>query len=164
MKRPFNWLVILCLTFLLSVTLTVLWFKSNQPLVSYEESLTKNVPSVEYCDLRNDPYRYDGKVVRLTADLYRFMHGYYLSDANCNDKFEDSGTDESKTAVLFYETYRMESFEYLEKFNESGKLWQPLKITVVGRFQYKRASGFSDGIEDRTSFHFEIYKVDSASR
>lgn len=164
MKRPFNWIAVLCLTSLFGITFTFLWFKYNPPMLSYEESLAKGIPSVEYCDLRNNPYKFNGKVVRLTTDLQWFMHGYFIYDASCNDRFEGDGLDESRTAILPYKENWAEIYEYLRKFHEAGKSWEPLQITAVGRFQYKHAKGFSDGIEDRTSFRFEIYKIESASR
>jgi hypothetical protein len=164
MKRSFIWIIVLIFTFFVGVTLTVFWVRNNPPIVSYEEAISKGVPDVEYCQLRNNPYEYNGKVVRVSANLHWFMHGYYLHEINCSDTKGGNRTDEARTAITVYDKNRTEVFEYLQNYHEPGKLWQPLKIIAVGRFRYKIPDGYSDGIDDRTSFHFEIYKIESAKR
>ena len=101
-----------------------------------------------------NPYKYDGEIVRVNANLNWFMHGFYLTDANC------SGEDDStKTAINFNERKR----KYVEKFKYTGETPKPIEIVAVGVF-YKMRIGGSDGIEDRTRLRFEIYNIEYSSR
>lgn len=160
MKRFPLWLVILILTFGVGLASVILWLHYKSLTMTYEEAISAGVPSVEYCDLINNPFKYDGQVVRVNANLYWFMHGYYLADANCRGE-----GDSASTAVLFYEKNREDLFNYLKTFDEPGKRREPIKIVAVGRFKYDLLStGSSDSIEDRTSLHFELYRIESATK
>jgi hypothetical protein len=159
MKRFFYRFGIVVLAFAFSVTVTIFWFKYNPPIESYEEVNFTRIPTVEYCDLRNDPRRYDGKIVRLNTKLNWFMHGYFLSDNNC------SGVgDEARTSISFYQPNAEEIGNLINQFREPQKRWETVDMIAVGRFKYESPRNYSDGIEDRTSLHFEIYKIESAKR
>lgn len=159
MKRFFYRFGIVILAFAFGVTATIFWFKYNPVIESYDEVNFTRIPSVEYCDLRNDPRKYDGKIVRINAKLNQFMHGYFLADGNCS-----SDGDEARAAISFYEPNAEEIQNLINQFREPKKLWEPVNIIAAGRFKYERPRFHSDGIEDRTSLHFEIYKIESAKR
>ena len=159
MKRFIFRLSVVLLTFAFGITATVVWVYYNPPIESYEQVIFDDLPVVEYCDLKNNPRKYNGKIVRVNTRLNWFMHGFFLADANCSGEGDDA-----RTSISFYDPKRAELYKYLEQFREAGKGWEPVKIVAVGRFRYETPRGFSDGIEDRTSLHFEIYKIESAFR
>lgn len=158
MKRFVSWFFVILLIFAFGVVVTAIWLNHNSPAESYEQLNLAELPNVEYCDLKNNPERYSGKIVRLNAQLNWFMHGYFLADANCSGE-----GDSARAAVCFYEN-REEFYKSLERYREPHKLWEPLKIIAVGKFTFEKPRGSSDGIEDRTSLHFEIYKIESVAR
>lgn len=162
-RAPF-WIIAAILAFFLAGILAVVWSISNLSQLSYDEAISKGVPSVEYCDLRDKPDEYNGKVVRVSVNLYWFLHGFYLQDDKCSDIGVGKGIDEERTAISAYEPNREKIFANLIKMRRLNDPMKPSRITVVGRFQHKSPEGFSDSIEDRTSFHFEIYKIESAER
>jgi hypothetical protein len=159
MKRFISRLSVVLLTFAFGVAATVTSVYYNPPVESYEEAVFDDLPVVAYCDLKNNPRKYNGKILRVNARLNWFMHGYFLADANCSGEGDDA-----RAAITFYKPKNEEFYKYLEQFREGGKLWEPLKIIAAGRFKYEKPQGLSDGIEDRTSLHFEIYKIESAAR
>jgi hypothetical protein len=159
MKRFIFRLLVVLLAFGFGIMATVVWVYYNPPVESYEEVIFADLPVVEYCDLKNNPRKYNGKIVRVKARLNWYMHGYFLADANCS-----AGSGDARAAITFYEPKREEIYKDVENFRERNKLWEPVKITAVGRFKYEKPRGLSDGIEDITSLHFEIYQIESAAR
>ena len=151
------WIVILTFTF--GVTATIIWLRYIPFVELYDKVNLAEIPFVEYCDLRNNPRKYNGKIIRINARLNWFMHGYFLADENCSGE-----GDSARTAIDVYEPKRDLLWETLKQFKESGKMWKPVKIIAVGRFSYKNWIGGSDHIQDRTPLQFEIYEIESASR
>lgn len=148
---PRFWIVLL--TFAIGITSTIVWLRYNPFIESYENVNFSEIPSVAYCDLKNDPRKYDGKIIRLkNVKLYWFMHGYFLAHEDCL-----SEGDRAKAAISRYEPKRESLWNTMEQFHQKDKMWEPVEIIVVGRFTYKNRFGGSDGIEDRTPLQFEIY-------
>lgn len=154
MKR-FNWIWIVLLTFVIGLAIATIWVKFHFQSYSFEEVATSGVPKTKYCDLVNNPFKYDGEIVRVNTSLHWFTHGFYLADVNCTGE-----GDSAKTAITFNETFREKHPDYLEKYRTR----EPVEIIAVGVFKYKFKTGGSDGIEDRTRLHFEIYGIDYSSR
>lgn len=156
------------LTFAIGVVATVIWLKYNSVSDSYNEVIFSEtydevnlaeIPFLQYCDLKNNPQKYNGKIVRVNAKLSWFMHGYFFADTNCSA--ED---DSAKAAISYYEPHSEVLHKELEKYRQPKQMWEPLRVTVVGSFKYERTRGYSDGIEDRTPLHFQIYKIESAAK
>lgn len=155
MNKLSSRLAVLILTVAFGTVATFLLLRYFPSVESYEKINFEQIPSIEYCDLRNEPRRFDGKIVRINANLNFFTHGFYFYDQRCSDN-----TDVSRTAVSIYQDNYKELENLRIKHKESGKSWQPLNITVIGRFTYKNFTGSSDHIEDRTHLQFEIYKIE----
>lgn len=152
------WIVIL--TFAVGITSTIIWLKYNPFIESYENINFSEIPSVAYCDLKNNPRKYDGKIIRIKyVKLYFFTHGYFLADENCLGE-EDLG----RTAINVYEPNQDLLWNTMKQFHQKDKMWEPVEIVVVGRFTYKNRLGGSDGIEDRTHLQFEIYEFENIKR
>lgn len=143
-------------TFIFGVSASRFYLKYNQPVYTFEEVISSGAPKTEYCDLVSSPSKYDGKIVRVRANLNWFTHGLYLDDSNC---FGEG--DNAKTAIVFNERVREKLFEAMKQKQIFGKPRRPLEIIAVGVFKYKSPRGvISDSIEDRTPLHFEIYNIE----
>lgn len=146
----------LILTFILS-TISTIFLLQYYPPDSFEDVDLSKIPSVEYCDVKNNPRKYDGKIIRIEkANLYFFTHGYFLADKNCSGE-----GDSARTAIDFYEAKREILNEELKKTRSRAKSSEPSEINVVGKFTYKILLGGSGHIRDRTPFQFEIFDVES---
>ncbi len=67
-----------------------------------EELNTDTLPQLEYCELRNSPERYDGKIVKISAQIANFGHGYYFDDERCGSKVYENLLDDNRTGVTFF--------------------------------------------------------------
>lgn len=150
MKR-FKWIWVILLTFAVGILATAIWVKFHFRTYSYEEVISAHVPKTNYCDIVNNPFKYDGEIVRVNTKLYWFMHGFYLADENCRGE-----GDSTNTAITFNESFRANEPDYFNKFIR----FKSVEIIAVGVFKYKFLTGGSDSIEDRTKLHFEIYSVE----
>jgi hypothetical protein len=93
-----------------------------------------------YCAIANDPDRYTGKVVSITATGTFTDHGAYIQDPRC-----------SKAAVRWEETPAFRSSSKFDEFSASvTKASSPavgpatFKVTVVGKFE--KRSGHRIGV------------------
>ena len=142
------------------ISATLLWASFNPRMESFDGLDVSKVPTVSYCDLRNDPGAFSGKIVRVKyADLSWFEHGYFFLDSACANDQDPYLIDNDRTSVSFYKANSAQIFDDLEYMRRSNS---PIgvEIIAVGRFLYERPKGRSDGIEDRTAYHFEIYSIE----
>ncbi len=146
-------------TFGFGIFSTLAWIKYNKPIPN-DKNEDEDLPILAYCELVKNPEKYSGKIVRVSADLYWFMHGYYLADKNCA-----AGGDSARTAIVFDNQNRDRIFQ---KFNEiRGKetldYRDVINMIAVGKFKKVEKSQISsDSIKDRTLLHFEIKDIESA--
>ncbi len=123
------------------------------------------IPTVTYCQLRGNWQHFDGKTVRVETRLYWFQHGYYFFDEACsNAQAEDpSLIDDNRTAVSFEEIQRETLWNQLQNFPHNRFSSPIAMIAATGRFT-RRFPGLnrSDAIGSRTSFHFEINRIEKA--
>lgn len=159
MKQILSPFQIAILTCALGITATFLWIKFNPKVESYETTDFARIPTVDYCDLRENPQNYDGKIIRLKTTLYWFMHGYYLADGNCSE-----GGELSQTAITYYAANSSAITVILDKFRKPYEPYGPVNITAVGRFTFKEQLGSTDLVQDRTHLQFEIYEIESAEK
>lgn len=147
------WIVLF--TFVIGIISTFLWFRLNPVIESFEDVDLSTIPNVAYCDLVNDPRKYDGKIIRLKYEkIHWFMHGYYLANENCAGE-----GDSERTAISFYEPNRDLLWKTLDQ-NLQRTNHKAIEVVMAGRFTYKNILGGSDAIEDRTHLQFEIYKIE----
>lgn len=163
MRNLSSKLLIFALTFLFSVGGLLIWVYLFPADESFEEVDISALQTIEYCELRNDPGKYSGKVVRVNAEMYSFMHGLFLYDERCGNKTFYNFSDDHRTAISYYEAKRDEIWNFLTPLKPFDYKFR-FKITAVGRFVKRRPKGFTDSIEDRTSFHFEIFEIEKSER
>lgn len=163
MRNLSSKLLIFAFTFLFSVGGLLVWFYLFPEQESFDEVDISALPTIEYCELRNVPGKYSGKVVRVNADMYWFMHGLFLYDVRCGNNTSNKHSDDHRTAISYYEPKSDEIMNFLAPFKPFDQKFR-FKITAVGRFVKRRPTGFTDSIEDRTSFHFEVFQIEKVEK
>jgi len=130
----------------------------HRPIESFDDVDTASLPLINYCDVRNSPGKYDGKIVKMQAKINDFMHGVFLEDLSCADKYYEDLLDDSRTDVTFY---KPKSDETWEKFKElKDQVREPVDVIAVGRFTHEYPERSDDSISQRTSFHFELFSLE----
>lgn len=97
------------------IVFTIYYGFFHRPIESFDDVDTASLPLINYCDVRNSPGKYDGKIVKMQAKINDFMQGVFLEDLSCADKYYEDLLDDSRTAVTFY---KPKSDETWEKFKE----------------------------------------------
>lgn len=168
MKPTPLWILISFLTFALSVATAFVWFKppnstneKSEPVSSPQEfrSSTEQ-PILAYCELANNPEKYDGKIVRVRARLWFMIHGYSFLSKYCDGEAK-------QTAVIFPDDKRGLEIENkiakdigLTEYNP----WSFPEIIAIGKFSRVEPSRKGDLMTDNTYLHFEILEVEKASK
>jgi hypothetical protein len=167
MRQILSWCVVLAVTFTLGAATAFVWLNYERPKnaelnvgdppSSYPES-TDNLPILAYCEIANNPAKYDGKIVRVSARLLFMIHGYFFLDKNCY------GGDK-QTAVRYEAEFDDEMLRKVAK--EAGdEEFIPGRfpdIIAVGRFTRVTPTRESDSMWDNSELRFEILKIESAS-
>jgi len=173
MRKVIIWLAVALCTFMLGfVAAALLWFpvaKNVQetpcPPSQHSEdasaldpnadlSTSTTLPILAYCELVNNPDRYSGKVVRIRATLGGFIHGILFYEENCPGQTAvaiPQSNDEVRRALT--EAAGSEYFGHV-----------PLNLIVVGKFEKVTPSNESDLIWHTSPLHFEIMRVEKASK
>jgi hypothetical protein len=163
MKRIISWLFILTFTFALGVSATFLYIKFNNSFVQKTEILNDAVstskendsqalPILAYCELANNPEKYNGKIIRVSSTLSFGDHGSYFSDANC--RLPENG------AIIWYKTEEVQvTISQAREQKDKKFLAHELNVITVGRFSNKVYKDPSLIVQ----FQFEILKVEKAS-
>ena len=154
MNRFARLIAIIALTFLVACS------KAER----FEELDIAKLPPIDYCELRNSPDHFDGKTVKIRAQIANFGHGYYFNDERCSDKVHDELLDDNRTAVSFYEPQAAKLDDALDQAGFICCYGEPTSIIAVGRFIRQYPSGGSDRMLDRTSFHFELFSFEPESK
>jgi hypothetical protein len=130
----------------------------------FEEIDIAKLPQIDYCELRDSPDRYDGKIVKIRAQIANFGHGDYFDDERCSRKVYENLRDDDRTAVRYYEPHAAKLRDALKQAGLVCCLGDPTSIIAIGRFTREYPAGGSDLMSDRTSFHFELYSVEPVSK
>src|SRR5690348_2570944 len=94
MKKIAVWLLATIFTFILGIAATFIFMKffysfpqklEAQPETSIPkyENDSANLPILAFCEQANNPAKYDGKMVRLSARLHIGIENSWVSDSNC---------------------------------------------------------------------------------
>ncbi len=143
------------------IVVFILWYRAASEPESFENIDFSKIPDVSYCDLRNDPKKYSGRMVRMKyGHLHWFQHGYYLEDPDCAGDEDPHLIDNGWTAIGFFKDEEVFETFWPGLFSRS---LDSVEIVAVGEFIYKRPDGIFDVIHDRTAYHFEIYSVEFVS-
>lgn len=172
MKRVTKHLLIFTSTFILGVAATtLLYVKLNVPDIPASETApipvqpakpveTAALPVLDFCELANNPEKYNGQIVRLGAVMNFGLEGSWFLDSKCpfNDNAVANPAENSAYALS----------ENKEVWKRIGKAWVrkdsefwslKLDMTIVGRFKNEiyRGGGLI------TPFQIEILQIEKAS-
>jgi len=126
---------------------------------TFEQVNVATLPQLDYCELRNQSDRYDGKIVKISAHIGNFGHGYYFDDERCSEKIYSDLLDDNRTSVKFFEPKAAELTDVMKNMGFVCCYTKPTNVLAVGRFTRQYPSSFGDPMEYRTSFHFELFSV-----
>ncbi len=169
MKRITTWVLVTSFTFTLGVVAALLWLEFRHSSIQNQtnspcspspnnENFSADLPILAYCELANNPEKYDGKIVRVSARLAMFIHGRVFADLNCSSM-------DRQTAVTFDPQNREEIERTLNQASGSDNwIVTPMDLIAVGRFRKVVPSNQSDTIYDTASLQFEIMRVEKASK
>lgn len=146
------------------VSACFVWKKPSPNIEPFDSEKMATLQVLPHCELRRNPSKYNGKLVKIDAKLHWFMHGYYLQDKECSETVDTNYLDSSRTAVVFEKSQASDLFKQLRELHSPGKLFTEVHLVAIGRFTYGPPKGYSDGIDDRTPFRFELYSLDEAKR
>jgi len=118
-------------------------------------------PVLDYCELANNPERYDGDVVRVRARLWFSMHGYFFLDERCYGDNKQSGIMIPQDGDTWE---KIESKIAKDLGVDEFTGWEFPVIVAVGKFRRVEPSKTSDAVYDNTHLIFEIMNVESAVR
>jgi len=158
MKRVILFFLIVLISFLTGAGSVFLWMKLN--LVGEPRPMIEDVrPILAYCELANNPDKYDGQIVRVSARLIQHMHGLKFMNPNCES--------EEKEAVVTWSDDKDEEISNQiaqETGSEKFIYWGMPEIIAQGRFSKIKPTRKSDAMIDNAYLKFEIYSVESAAK
>lgn len=159
MRRTIFPVLITVLTFAVGVGAAFIWFanKSDTPAEAISTSNPKSISQLEWpelstCDLANNPIKYDGRIVRVKAKLYFFIHGFSFFDPSCADEHKQIGVK-----------FNDRNSQIEDKLNKEAKpiygYGMPV-IVAIGKFERVTPSRKSDALIDNAYLTFEIYEIE----
>jgi hypothetical protein len=167
MRRIVFWLGTAILTFALGVAATLFWSASPGVATKRQTSApsvepskgdsNRPLPILAYCELANNPEKYNGQTVRVSTRLSGFIHGILFYDPNC------SGRD-TQAAVFYNPDHRAEIELALKQARGSDNWFEPVDIIATGTFKKVTPTDESDTIYDTASLQFEIILIEKASK
>lgn len=159
MKRYASWFVVILATFWVGVFVTILWFNYKLETPEAQVEVKENLPILAICELVNNPEKYNGQKVRLSANLYWYQHGYFLVNENC-----PSIGEAGRVAITYDQENREKVFQQIEnvqskKFMSFG---ESVNMIAVGKFKKidSKGSSFGGNIDGRTPLHFELIEIE----
>ena len=165
MKRKIFWLLISIFTFALGVAIVFVWLdghkSSNQQsetasLPTQKADVPKELPILAYCEIANNPEKYNGEIVRVRTKLNQFIHGAFFADENCAGR-------EKTTAVIFNPERANEIINKLESETKSEEFgFWGAEIIAVGKFSRVKPTQESDALVDNIDLRFEILQIEKA--
>lgn len=124
-----------------------------------------------YCEIANNPYKYNGSTVRFKGGLYWFRHGLFVYDAGCSSEFPKQPSQpndryyDRRTGVSFDPVKREELWKKLEEhglpFEKENSRWN---IIATGKFSVRppcQDGPCSDHILDRVFLELSISDLES---
>lgn len=134
---------------------------SNDVVLSNNEENPKTLPVLEYCDLKNNPDKYDGKIVRLNAEIKAGQHGEHLYDPQCPADESIKTYYDATAAVIFANQSDRDKITEIRE-NRNPKLWtEPINVIVIGEFKKNKPTEKDSGYDRNAVFHFVINSIES---
>jgi hypothetical protein len=157
-QRVIRWVLLPVLTFVLGVAATTLWSRhSASKPKTVDISPPAESPILGLCELLDNPDKYTGQTVRVSAIMSGFIHGLFLYNPNCV-------TVNTRTAVFFNPGNKEQIQDALKQARGSDDWREAVDIVALGQFRKVTPSNQSDTIYDTAPLQFEIMRVEKASK
>jgi hypothetical protein len=131
--------------------------KVEKPLLLVEkENITTEMPILAFCELANNPEKYDGKIMRVSAKLVGYEDGFAFRDLNCYG--------EKKAAVLEDgRFYAQTTYQIMDKLGKGRYAYsEEIEIIAVVKFNRIKPTGKTYRFIDHAHLLIEIMKVEKA--
>ena len=157
-KLAIRWALFPALGFVLGVAAMAFWARYSAPETkTVVLSPPGESPILSLCELLDNPDKYSGQTVRVSAIMAGAIHGMFFYNPNCI-------TGKTQTAVLFAPAYKEQIQDTLREARGSDNGYEPLDVIVLGQFRKVTPSNQSDAIKDTAPLQFEIMRVEKASK
>lgn len=154
--------------FLLILSFAIISSCSKQTAVTSDDNNFEKLPVLQYCDLRNDPDKYDGKIVCIKTGINGGQHGEYLSSWQCpadepNPAYYDA-------AAVIYENkedwnkIKQIRERRIENKNSRSQYTDPVYVTMIGLFKKNTSTGKDSSYERSAAFHFIVKSIESIEK
>jgi hypothetical protein len=158
MKRGIFWLIVTVVTFGLGVTSAFLWFEFRKSFTNETETinLPTEIPTVYYCEMLNNPDKYDGKIVRLIriSHILDFQYHGLVFNVDCYG--------ENKQTAIIITHLRKDILDKLKVEANNPYSWGRRQITAIGKFSRQKMPRRSNLLANTLDFRFEIMEVEKA--
>ncbi len=164
MKSSVSWLVIILLAFALGIAAAFIWFNYHSSVLPpVKENDMTDLPILAFCELVNNPDKYDGKVVRLHADIKTGNHGQYLYDSNCPADETVKNYYDATAAVMFNNLQDEEKIKQIRDARKTLNWTDPVGVIAVGKFRKNEPTKNDSGMDRNSVFRFVIISLESVS-
>lgn len=130
---------------------------SQNPDLVINENVSATLPNIfqvlSFCELSNNPEKYNGKIVRINATIQFGLEGSWLSDSNC-------GTSDNVAIVSYKNNEIWKPIGQAREQKDKKFLANELNVIVTGKFKnevYKDCCLIAP-------FQFEISQVEKVSK
>ena len=134
--------------------------------ISYENK-SEDLSLLEYCDLRNNPDKYDGKIVRLRAEINSGNHGDHLYDKRCPGNESVHSYPDGLTAIFYKNKAEQDKVREIRDRridSNSQKVWtDSVNVTAVRLFKKNKPLENESSYERNAPFHFTVITIESFS-
>ena len=122
----------------------------NAPIDDKKTENNAEIQTINFCQLSTNPTEYDGKIIRLSADIMLGTEGAWFTDSNCSTS--------QITTLIFGNEAAWKPIDEARK-QKNKKLWtNELTITVIGTFKNQDPKNCCI----IASSQFEIQRVENA--
>ncbi len=164
MKRFISWILVMLLAFTLGVVTALLWFNRSSDNSSFDnEKIFESLPILDYCELRNNPDKYDGKIVRLRAGINTGNHGEFLYDTRCPADEKIKTYYDATAAVMYIDRLEQKKVTDIRSARRSKPWTDPVSVIAVGKFMKNEPTKNDSGMDRNSVFHFVIISLDAIS-
>lgn len=164
MKRIVCWFLISSITFLLGFVASLFRVKFNYSTIQNPEIISVDFSTLDYKELTNNPDKYDGKIVRVNAQLYGHIP---------NPRFLDENNSAREREIVVVFNNKEDWAKIIEKIQEkrplltmrkAEDLWDAMpKIIAVGKFSRIKPSKNINSVDYDAHLKFEVTSLEKMS-
>ena len=161
MKRFILWTLILFFTFAFGVVAALLWLnRSADDSSSENKILFAGLPILNYCELRNNADKYDGKIIRLQTEVNTGNHGEFLYDARCPGDEKITTYADATAAVMYIDWLEQRKTTSIRNGRRTKPWTDPVGVIAVGKFRKNEPMKGESALDRSAVFHFTVISLE----